>query len=431
MSLLKRPGHIFYGWWLVGITIVTLGLVVSPIFQGLGTFFVVLEREFGWSRTVLSGAFALSRAEGALLGPVEGILTDRLGPRRMVQIGLLTLGLGFIGLSFIHGIIGFYVAFLIMFLGAGLGGFLPLMAAINHWFIRRRTTAMAIGMTGFNFGALLVPAMAWAVTSLGWRPTSLGMGVLMFALAFPISFAVRDRPEDYGLRPDGDPPLDQETTQEWTQQQEEEPSFTVREALGTSAFWAITAAHGFSAIAGITIAVHIIPDLTDIGMSLPLAGTVVTTIGIVGVVFQLVGGFAGDRLPKPPLIAAFIVIQALGMFVLATVQTVPGAFLFAVLYGIGFGGRIPLLVAIRGDYFGRENFATILGVSQLPMNLASMGAPIAAGYFFDTLGSYMVPFLSLAVMNVIGAILILLARKPIPQADRQRQEVPVPSQAGD
>jgi len=127
----------------------------------------------------------------------------------------------------------------------------------------------------------------------------------------------------------------------------------------------------------------------------------------------LVGGFLGDHLPKRPLISAAIAIQGAGMLIAATIQTIEGAYLFAVLYGIGLGARVPLLTAIRGDYFGRRNFATIMGVSQVPMNLFMVGAPILAGYFFDTLGSYTIPFLGLAILNFLGAGMILLARQPI------------------
>lgn len=419
--LVQGPAHIFYGWRLVGVAVFTLAVLISPIFQGMGTFFVALERQFGWSRAALSGAFSLSRAEGAVLGPIEGYLTDRLGPRRMVLIGMLMLGAGFIGLGLIQGIVGFYVAFLVMFTGGGVGGFIPMMSAINHWFVRRRATAMAIGMTGLNLGGLLVPGLALAVTNLGWRTTAVGMGVVIAGLALPVSSLVRNRPEEYGLRPDGDAPGDPDAegaSVAWAE--EEQDGFGVGEAVRTLAFWAITAAHGFSAIAALTVSVHIIPAMTDIGMSMTKAATIVTTYTVIGLVFQLVGGFLGDRVPKQPAIAAFVTVQGLGMLVAGTIRTVPGAFLFAVLFGIGFGGRVPLLTAIRGDYFGRKNFATILGTSQLPMNLAMMGAPIAAGYFYDTLGSYMVPFIGLAVLNAIGALMILLARKPTPRDARQR-----------
>ena len=155
------------------------------------------------------------------------------------------------------------------------------------------------------------------------------------------------------------------------------------------------------------------PALTDMGMTLTAAATVVATFTLTGVVFQVIGGLLGDRVRKPPAIAAVVAVQGLGMVAAATFSSVAGAYVFAVLYGIGFGGRVPLLTAIRGDYFGRKNFATIFGFSQLPMNIAMMGAPIAAGYLFDTLGSYAVPFLAVAAMNAVGAIVILLARKPV------------------
>ena len=87
-------------------------------------------------------------------------------------------------------------------------------------------------------------------------------------------------------------------------------------------------------------------------------------------------------------------------------------YLFALLYGIGFGGRIPLLTAIRGEYFGRKAFATIMGLSQLPNNLVMMGAPLFAGYMFDTRGDYTIPFLAFAIFGFIGAFLILFVKKP-------------------
>ena len=420
--------RIFYGWYLVGITVFTLTMVITPIFQGLGFFFVALEREFGWSRALLSLPFALARVEGAILGPLEGYLTDRLGARRMILIGFVMLGAGFVTFSFVQGIVTYYITFLVIFAGAGLGGFIPLIATINQWFIRNRAKAMAIGLLGINLGALLAPFLGQIIESVGWRAVALGLGVMVWVLTIPVAMAVRNRPEDYGLRPDGDPPASPAATEAFPDEAalEEDASFTVREAVRTSAFWAIAAAHGFTAIAAVTIGVHIIPAMTDIGMSLPKAGTVVLTFGAAGAVFQIIGGFLGDRLPKPPLIAVFVVIQATGMLVAALIQTVPGAYFFAVLYGIGLGGRVPLLTAIRGDYFGRKNFATILGVSQVPMNLAMMGAPIAAGYFFDTLGSYTVPFLGLSVLNYMGAGLILLARKPA-LPTRLKESSPQPS----
>ena len=92
-------GEVFYGWWLVGLSSFMLTLMSLTVFQGLGIVLVALERSYGWSRTALSGAFSLARVEGAILGPIEGVLVDRVGTRRMVLIGYTMMGLGFIWLS--------------------------------------------------------------------------------------------------------------------------------------------------------------------------------------------------------------------------------------------------------------------------------------------------------------------------------------------
>ena len=412
-----KQARVFYGWWLVSITLFALTTIITPIFHGLGFFFVALERQFGWTRAVLSVPFALGRVEGAVLGPLEGYLTDLIGPRWMVLIGFAMLGVAFILFSVIQGVLGYYIAFLLIFAGAGFGGFIPLIAAINNWFIRHRTKAMAIGLLGINLGALFAPLMGHAIDLYGWRVIAFGLGILVLLLTVPISLSVRNRPEDYGQHPDGDLIAEQDGFIQNTAGESED--FTVGQAIRTSAFWAITATHGLSAVSAVTISVHIIPAMTDIGMSMSKAGTVVLIWGIAGGISQIIGGFLGDRLPKRQLIAGAITIQGTGILVAAGIPTSEGAYLFALLYGIGLGARVPLLTAIRGDYFGRRHFATILGVSQMPMNLFMVGAPILAGYLFDTLGSYTLAFSGLAAVNFLGAFTILLARQPVLPSNHQ------------
>ena len=146
-----------------------------PVFQGMPVWFVVLERNFGWSRAQLSLAFSLTRVEGTIMGPISGYLIDRLGPRRMVTIGLLLIGIGFLLFSRIHNLWQFYVAFIIMTSGMGLGTWLPMMTVLNNWFIKHRSTAMAIAMEGFAFGGIvIIPILAWTLDEKnvgfdGWR----------------------------------------------------------------------------------------------------------------------------------------------------------------------------------------------------------------------------------------------------------------------
>ncbi|MCH7653651.1 MAG: MFS transporter, partial [Chloroflexi bacterium] len=118
----RSPGRIFYGWHLVGIAAFMLTIMSVSVFQGLGTFLVTMQREFGWSRTVLSGAFAFTRAQGAVIGPIEGYLIDKVGSRRMILLGYLLMALGFYLFSQVHAVWQFYLAFLVINLGSGLGG---------------------------------------------------------------------------------------------------------------------------------------------------------------------------------------------------------------------------------------------------------------------------------------------------------------------
>lgn len=411
----RKTTGIFYGWWLVGLCGVTMALLSGAGAHSLGIFLVAMERHFGWSRAALSVAFSLGRAEGALLGPIEGILTDRLGPRLMVFIGLLIFGSGFIFLRYIQNLLGFYIAFGIVFLGLGLAGFIPLMAILNNWFRRRKTTAMAFAMTGNSIGGLIVPVLAMAIATFGWQNTSLGLGIGLVLASFPISLMMRNRPETFGLLPDGDPPTD--ITKPTSSANEpsatsQDEGLSLAEALRTSALWIITFSHAFAGVSFAVAMVHIAPHLTDRGLSIEMAGTIVATYTFVGIISQLAAGIIGDRLPKPPLIAFFIALQGTGMVLALFISGIPTALLFSIVFGLGFGGRTTLLTAIRGEYFGRKAFATIVGVSQLPMNIIFMAAPILAGYAFDTSGSYTIPFIALAISNYVGAAIILMARKP-------------------
>ena len=427
---------VFYGWWLVGLSSIMLTLMSLTVFQGLGTMLVALERQFQWSRTALSGAFSLARVEGAVLGPIEGVLIDRIGTRRMVMIGYTIMGVGFIWLSQIESLgnlrlvakftpldsldeslIQFYLAYIFITLGSGLGGWLALIALVNNWFSRRRSFAMATAMSGIHLGGLLVTPFALAIDTYGFDNTALWIGVILLATVGPATKAIRNYPEDMGLHPDGDtlrPQID--NTEGATSEPivDDEPEFTVKQALKTPAFWMLTIAQVASSVAIVTLALHLVPKLTDTGMSLTAAASVHTTYTIIALPAQFISGYYADRLPKTLMIAFFMFVQGAGILIIALFDSVVMAYAFAVLYGIGFGGRSPLTTAIRGEYFGRKAFATIMGVSQFPMNLAMIFAPLFAGYMFDTTGTYIVPFTTFAALTVAGGVLMIFVRRPRP-----------------
>ena len=413
----------FYGWWLVGAGALITAVGIAPMFHGMTAWFPVLESRFGWSRTQLSVAFALTRVEGSITGPLGGWLVDKLGPQRMVLIGLPILGIGFVLLSMIQNLWQFYGAFMVMSVGMGLGTWIPVSTLLNSWFIRRRATAMALAFEGLALGGILVvPALAWSIDPdrFGpdrWRAAAFVIGLALILVAWPISRAIRNKPEDYGLRPDGDPSpavgvgISPKATPVGTA----ESGWTWQEAIRTRTFWLISIGHACSSIVIVTVTVHLGAILNlDRGLPLQTVGWIVATYTAVGAIFTLVGGYVGDRVPTRLALFAFSAIQSASVVILLVTESTSVAFLFAVILGIGFGGRNPLTLSIRGVYFGRRAFGSILGISTIPMNILVLAAPLFAGYMFDTRGSYDIGFITVAVVSFAGACLFLFLGEPQP-----------------
>jgi MFS family permease len=427
----------FYGWKLVMLTLFSNCLAGGPVWNGVGIWVKTLEVQFGWSRAQLTGAFSLAQLEGSLIGPLMGYLIDRLGAKRMVLIGLMVTGLGFVIFSQTLNVAMFYFSYSLIMLGTAAGTWLPMMSVLNRWFSRMRGRAMSVAGEGsFLGGLLLVPALAWAVDpdNLGWRATAFWIGLGFIAIAWPISRVIRERPEDYGQLPDGDPLVAApavETRPERVREADQAgagPDFTARQAIRTQAFWFITFGHALSSMLIATLTVHLVPMLTDQGLTLQTAAFVWSVLMAVGATFQLIGGYVGDRIPKNVALFGFTVLQACGFIMAAFINDVPMAMVFAVVYGAGFGGRVPLTTAIRGDYFGKRAFATITGISMAPLYMFMLVAPLVAAVMFDALGSYTLSFLILGAIGGMSGPLFLFARRPQPPRIPARMS-PVPRAA--
>ena len=355
----------------------------------------------------------------------------------MVFIGMTILGGGFLLLSQIRELWQLYASFFIISLGAALGTWLPMMTALNSWFVRQKSRAMALAMEGFAVGGItLVPIIAWAVGGIGteddparfgWRAVAMGVGVTIILLAFPISRLVRNRPEDLGQRPDGDTAPQASATAGRPgalQSSTEERGLTWREAIRTRIFWLMSVGHACSSIVIVTIMVHLGFLLDDRGFSLQTIGLVVSTYTAVNAVFILVGGYMGDRMPIRLAVFGFSALQSVAVVVLVFAHSLPMVFLFAAILGIGFGGRTPLTTAMRGVYFGRKSFASITGISMVPMNVLLFSAPLFAGYMRDVTGEYAIPFLTIAIVSLFGSCLFLLLGEPRPLSPATRRIPP-------
>jgi len=434
VSELIRPlrlvrGRIFYGWFMVGLGALVGAVGTVPLFQGMPIWNPVLRSFFGWSTGQLTWAFVLTRVEGGILGPVEGILVERLGSRRMVLTGMSVLGGGFILFSQVHELWQLYGVFFMMSLGAALGTWLPMMTVLNHWFARKKSRAMGLAFEGYAIGGIaLVPLIAWAVGGIGeegsggenfgWRAVTAGIGVVVMLMALPISRLVRNRPEDIGLHPDGDTPPPTPATAyrtETARPSAADPGFTWQEAIRTRAFWLMSIGHAATATVIVTVMVHMGLMLTDRDFSLQEISLVVATYVAINAVFILIGGYIGDRMPIRFAIFGFSAIQSASLIVILLAHTLPMAFLFAVILGIGFGGRIPLTTAIRGVYFGRRGFASITGISTVPMNVVVTAAALFAAYI-----NYNISFTTVAIVSLFGSIFFLMMGPPRPPSPRTR-----------
>jgi len=384
-------------------------MVIStvPLFHAMSVWAVALERHFGWNRTQLGFALTFTRVEGGLMGPIEGYLTDKVGTRRMVFIGLTILGGAFIFFGLVQNLWMFYLAYILMAVGQGLGSWIPLMTMLNRWFHRRRAMALGWSNMGSRAGALiLVPLIAWSIDPdrLGWRETAIILGIIMIVVAGPISRLIRNQPQDYGLLPDGDKPVPvtvaMGTGQPAPPRTADEIDFTASEAVRTPAFWLIAFGHGFTSMVILAIMAHLGLLMVDKGYEIQDAAFVVSAYTAVAMGFQLVGGYVGGKIPIRMALAFFTTLQALGVVVLVFADSLASFYAFAVLFGAGFGGRNPLTVAIRGDYFGSASFGKILGLSTVPMNLLLLIAAPLVGWMRDVQGTYTDAFLVMVVTNL-------------------------------
>ena len=375
---------VFYGWYLVGVASMMLTIMSLTVFQSTGTYFVALNREFGWSRTLLSGGFAFSRIQGAAIGPIEGFLIDRFGNRTMFIFGFSMMGAGFLMLSQLRegvvllgflpfsAVMQYYISLGVITIGSGLGGWLTMMSMVNNWFSRQRSFAMATAMSGIHFGGFLVPVLAFFIDHEGIRPSMMVIGVLVLAIVVPVALVMRNKPEDYGMRPDGDPPP--QCGDGRRVQDEGMTAAPASEASDERAGIHRVAGAQDSGLLGGDHRPHVLHAVDSGALGAP--GAQADRHGHVAhrrrlrscspshssrLPLQFLSGYIADRLPKPPLICLFLLTQTASLVVIAFAESVFMAYLFALLWGIAFGGRGPLLTSIRGDYFGRKAFATIMG----------------------------------------------------------------------
>jgi sugar phosphate permease len=411
-SALRPKGHIFYGWYIVGASSGVQWLAAVLWMQSYGIYMVYLLEEFGWSKTLLAGAFALTRVESGILGPLQGWLADRFGPRMVLTIGTVIFGIGFIAFSRVDSLTTFYLCFVLIALGSSLGGFATLMVSLVNWFDQNRAKAVAFSQLGFSIGGLSVPVLVLVMEAFGWRATAFWSGVLILVVGLPLVQMVRHRPEDVGEVPDGYRRADHAEHAHLDLDRD----FTAREAMRTSSFWLISIGHALALLTVSAMMVHLVPHLIEgLDYTLAQAGGVVALLTGFQLLGQLSGGYLGDRFNKRFICALCMLAHAGGLVLVTFASSFAMVFAFAVLHGVAWGTRGPLMVAMRADYFGARSFGTIMGFSSLIVMLGMSFGPIFAGLMADIYGDYELGLSLLAGFSLLGSICFLAALPPEPK----------------
>lgn len=432
MSILNqidaKRKNVFYGWWVVAAATFINAFGVGCFFYGWSTFFKPLQREFGWSRTQVSFLSSLSRLEGGLEGPVAGWLIDKIGSRKVLLLSVAITGAGFVALSRVNSFWLLCVIFALLALGYNFGYTFATTAAVAKWFIRKRSQAISYLTAGQGIGgAVFVPLLAWLILAHGWRWASIITGVSMWALVIPVAaFGIKDSAEQMGLLPDGAPAARAKGSAQEVEAAEalasaseselDEVNFTVVEAFKTQAFWVFAGAMFFRSAILSSIVLHEIPYLTDVGFPEVQAASVLGFMVLLSVPGRLAFGWLGDRSNKKLLLLVTSLLQAVGIFILIRARTMSMLYLFIIVYGLGYGGAIPLTTALRADLFGRTSFATINGMISPITMLSGIAGPIVAGYLYDTTKSYTLAFYAFMIMVALSGVFFLLIRKPKPPA---------------
>jgi MFS family permease len=407
----QRP---FFGWVVVAAAFTVLFVAYGVQFS-FGVLVKAIGDDLGWSRSTLVLPYAIYVFVYSALSSVAGVATDRIGPRRVVLVGGLLLGTGWASFGAARKL---WQVYLTLGLVAGVGmsaAWVPTNATVVRWFSRRRGLAVGIASAGGSAGNLVVPVLvALAVDAAGWRPTVVGLGIIVaVALVLASRFFVRD-PEQLGLGPDGDPRLDGHGPGPDTAVGGlmPEPSLTLAEARRTSAFWVVFGIFAATWLVVFVPFVHGSPHARDLGASAVGASLVLSAIGLGGITGRLGTGPVSDRFGRRPTLAAMVTLQVVSFILFATAATPGWLYPPALVFGFSYGGAVTCFPALVGDVFGRAHAGTIVGT--LFAASGSLGAvgPWLAGWLFDATDSYRAAYLVSAVSNVVALALVGVLRRP-------------------
>ncbi len=401
----------FLGWRMVFVAFFVDFVAVGFFFYSYGVFFKAIAVEFGDSRLGVALGLTVTSAVGALVGPLIGRALDRFPLKRVMGIGAFFMGIGFLGLSWVRTPLEFYLV-LGLFVGFGSSsmGNLATSKLVTNWFDRRRGTALGIAATGVSLSGVIMPLVsAEIIEAYGWRHGFTVYGLFTLLVVVPIVLRlVITHPSDVGLRPDGALAIAHLSDEA----RPEVPRLSMHAVWRDRNFWSIVATFGITFCAMNTTLTHMVPRLTDMGFSLSTASLAMSLCAALGVAGKLSFGWLGDRMPVRRVMFLILTAQFSGQLMMYLNVELAWFLVGAALFGYGVGGVVPMHGIIVGRTFGRERFASVLGLmrpAMFPLQVA--GVPFA-GWVYDSTGSYALAFEVLFILYALGAMALATYRAP-------------------
>ncbi len=411
----KSGAGVFWGWYVVAGSFL-LHAVSYGARYSFGIFVQPLTLENGWSRTVISLAASLNMLFFAAGGIYAGRLLDRIAPRWIATAGAAVGALGFILSAFVSSPLTFYLAYgLLCGLGSSWTGIVVGNSSVGKWFVRKRGLAIGLASMGVSFGTMVMtPVVGWIVKEQGWQAgfVALGLTLLLPGVLIAQVFLGRMKPEDHGLRPDGEQRAPAEACAADCAVAAKPVTAPMGESLRDSRFWVLSVCQGTAVMTLLMAFVHQVPYALDLGIDRIAAASSLGAIALAGFCGQFFFGSLSDRLPDPKYSAMLgYGFMAAGLVVLLTVTTIEGLFAYALIFGFGYGCLGPILPIIASSRFGRERMGSVYGL--LNFFVAGIGGalgPIVGGVLYDALGSYRFVW-TLDIALLVAAMAGLLALK--------------------
>jgi MFS family permease len=378
-----------------------MGCVAIGTIFSLAVLLAPMSAATGWSRAGLSSALTLAFIAGAFAGFGWGMLSDRFGPRMVVLAGSVLLGLSCVLASCASSLLQFQLTYGVLLGVASSSFFAPVIAATAASFERRRNLAISLVSAGVGVAPMTMsPLVAWLISHYDWRQTLLIVGVLSWVLTLPAVWFIRAVPATAG-------DAGSAGTQEMSAGRALRSKPFIVLAL---AFFACCAAHSGPIF-------HTVSYAIGCGLSVTAAVTIYSMEGAAGLGGRLLCGALADRVGAKPVLVAGLLIQALAAVTYLKVNQLDGFYAVAIVFGMAYGGTMPLYASLARDAFSPAILGTVLGAMGMLSSLGMAIGPLLGGWLYDHFGSYTWLYVgSMAVGLAAAAIAMLFPGAP-PQRD--------------